>query len=92
MSINVQPAWDGGILGKGVLVTIVDDGLQFVHPDLAANFRADASYDFNDDDPDVTPLNTIDDHGTSAAGACCGVNVCARSIRIVIATLLLFSS
>lgn len=75
MSVNVQPVWDSGILGKGVLVSIIDDGLQFDHPDLAANWRADASYDFNDDDPDVTPNPTIDDHGTSAAGACCGVNV-----------------
>jgi kexin len=45
------------------------------HPDLAANFNAAGSYDFNDDDPDVTPHPSMDDHGTSAAGACCGVNV-----------------
>lgn len=81
MSINVQPVWDSGHFGKGVLVTIVDDGLQFIHPDLAANWRADASYDFNDDDPDVTPDPRIDDHGTSAAGACCGVNVSASARR-----------
>jgi subtilisin family serine protease len=75
MSVNVQPVWDSGIFGKGVLVSIIDDGLEYDHPDLAANWRADASYDFNDDDPDVIPNPTIDDHGTSAAGACCGVNV-----------------
>jgi subtilisin family serine protease len=72
--LNVQSVWDSGVLGDGVVVSIVDDGLQMTHPDLQAHFEADLSYDFNDDDPDVTPLNTIDDHGTSAAGACCAVN------------------
>jgi hypothetical protein len=73
-SLNVQRVWDAGVFGAGVVVCIVDDGLAFTHPDLSANFRADLSYDFNDDDPDVTPLPSIDDHGTSAAGACCAIH------------------
>ena len=90
MSINVQPVWLTGNLGKGVLVTIVDDGLQFIHPDLAANWRADASYDFNDDDPDVTPDPRIDDHGTSAAGACCGVHVSLIYVYFCMFKMLMF--
>jgi subtilisin family serine protease len=70
-SVNAQSAWDGGALGADVTVCIVDDGLQMTHPDLQASFREELSYDFNDDDPDVTPDPAIDDHGTSAAGACC---------------------
>src|SRR5262249_23181267 len=48
---NVVTAWDpliaGGpmILGSGVVIGIVDDGLQYTHPDLAPNYRADLSYD-----------------------------------------------
>ncbi len=70
-SINVQSVWDAGLLGSGVVVCIVDDGLQMTHPDLSESFEEELSYDFNDDDPDVTPSPSIDDHGTSAAGACC---------------------
>jgi proprotein convertase subtilisin/kexin type 7 len=73
-SLHAQKAWDSGALGDGVVVSIVDDGLQMTHPDLQEHFEADLSFDFNDNDPDVTPDPKIDDHGTSAAGACCAVN------------------
>jgi len=59
-------AWNS-TTGTGVVIGIVDDGLQGSHPDLSPNFRADLSYDFNGDDADPTP-GTGDDHGTSAAG------------------------
>lgn len=36
--MNVIPAWKAGITGKGVVVTILDDGIQYSHPDLAQNY------------------------------------------------------
>lgn len=36
--MNVIPAWREGITGKGVVVTILDDGLESDHPDLQANY------------------------------------------------------
>lgn len=36
--MNVIPAWNEGITGKGVVVTILDDGLESDHPDLVENF------------------------------------------------------
>lgn len=36
--MNVIPAWREGITGKGVVVTILDDGLESDHPDLIANY------------------------------------------------------
>lgn len=36
--MNVQPAWQEGISGKGVVVTILDDGLEKSHPDLIKNY------------------------------------------------------
>lgn len=36
--MNVQPAWMEGITGKGVVVTILDDGLETDHPDLEQNY------------------------------------------------------
>ena len=39
----MQPAWDLGFTGKGVVVTILDDGIQHNHPDLAQNYDPLAS-------------------------------------------------
>lgn len=36
--MNVIPAWKEGITGKGIVVTILDDGLESDHPDLVENF------------------------------------------------------
>lgn len=36
--MNVMPAWKEGITGKGVVVTILDDGLETDHPDLERNY------------------------------------------------------
>lgn len=36
--MNVGPAWQKGYTGKGVVVSILDDGIQTNHPDLAQNY------------------------------------------------------
>ena len=46
-----------GFSGRGVVVSIVDDGLQKDHPDLRANYDPLASRDINDQDDDPTPQN-----------------------------------
>lgn len=38
VDLNVQEAWQLGYSGKGVVVTIMDDGLDHTHPDLSANY------------------------------------------------------
>lgn len=38
LDMNVIPAWKEGITGRGVVVTILDDGLESDHPDLIANY------------------------------------------------------
>ncbi|KDR23423.1 Furin-like protease 2 [Zootermopsis nevadensis] len=37
--MNVAPAWQKGYTGKGVVVSILDDGIQTNHPDLALNYE-----------------------------------------------------
>ena len=66
--INVFPAWDNGYLGDGVLVGVVDDGIEFSHPDLSLNYRADFSRDFNGGDLNPSPTQTEQYHGTAVAG------------------------
>lgn len=36
--MNVRSAWEQGVTGKGVVVTILDDGIEKDHPDLIANY------------------------------------------------------
>lgn len=36
--MSVQGAWNIGITGKGIVVTILDDGLEKNHPDLINNY------------------------------------------------------
>ncbi|KAL0870656.1 hypothetical protein ABMA27_005604 [Loxostege sticticalis] len=71
LDMNVIPAWREGITGKGVVVTILDDGLETDHPDLAANYDPMASYDVNSHDSDPQPRYDMIDsnrHGTRCAG------------------------
>lgn len=65
--INVAPVWENGTTGQGIVVAIVDDGLKYIHPDIAPNYRADLSYDFNYNDSDPDPFS-YDNHGTACAG------------------------
>ncbi|KAH7730194.1 subtilisin-like proprotein convertase [Aphelenchoides avenae] len=71
MDHNVKEAWELGYTGKGVVVTILDDGLERTHPDIQPNYDAKASYDVNDRDDDPTPRYEYTDenrHGTRCAG------------------------
>ncbi|CAH1397443.1 unnamed protein product [Nezara viridula] len=38
LDMNVGPAWAKGYTGKGVVVSILDDGIQTNHPDLIDNY------------------------------------------------------
>lgn len=84
--LNVMAAWREGVTGKGVVVTIVDDGLEKDHPDLERNYDPEASFDFNSGDNDPTPRYDSANsyrHGTRSAGvvaadynnSVCGVGV-----------------
>nr|XP_060641719.1 proprotein convertase subtilisin/kexin type 4-like [Anolis sagrei ordinatus] len=69
--LEVLSAWRQGYTGSGVVVSILDDGLEKDHPDLAPNYDPLASHDFNDNDPDPQPrYNPWDEnrHGTRCAG------------------------
>uniref|UniRef100_A0A914ZFZ0 P/Homo B domain-containing protein n=1 Tax=Panagrolaimus superbus TaxID=310955 RepID=A0A914ZFZ0_9BILA len=71
MDHNVKEAWQLGYTGKGVVVTILDDGLEHTHPDIAPNYDPKASFDVNDRDEDPTPRYDYSDenrHGTRCAG------------------------
>ena len=64
--INVVLAWDV-VQGTGVVIGVVDDGMEHTHPDLLPNYSASLSWDFNGNDPDPMP-GTDNNHGTACAG------------------------
>ncbi|XP_028647235.2 furin-1 [Erpetoichthys calabaricus] len=84
--LNARGAWEQGFTGSGIVVSILDDGIEKDHPDLAQNYDPEASYDVNDKDSDPQPRYTIlndNRHGTRCAGevaavannGICGVGV-----------------
>lgn len=70
---NVRAEWPT-TRGSGVVIGIVDDGLQWTHPDLQPNYLSSASFDFNFNDADPSPTTSgscstgANCHGTAAAG------------------------
>ncbi|OQV20757.1 Furin-like protease 2 [Hypsibius exemplaris] len=82
--MNVEKAWARGLSGKGVAVTILDDGLQWQHPDLVQNYDQLSSLDINGRDFDPTPTDDGQNkHGTRCAGevaAVAGNGICGVGI------------
>lgn len=70
---TVRAAWPT-TKGAGIVIGIVDDGLQHTHPDLQLNYVPSLSWDFNGNDADPSPRTvglcstTADCHGTAVAG------------------------
>ena len=70
VDVNITNVWPR-FTGKGIVVNIVDDGLQYTHPDLADNVLLDWQHDYRDGDEDVAPITNgdkQDSHGTAVAG------------------------
>lgn len=44
--MNVQKVWEMNITGKGIVVTILDDGLEKDHPDIIQNYVSPSLYKF----------------------------------------------
>ena len=66
--MNVTAAWTAGYSGKGVIIGVVDTGLDAAHEDLAANVDLSHSFNFITGASDPTPTTTGWDHGTAVSG------------------------
>ncbi|MDR2512190.1 MAG: autotransporter domain-containing protein [Puniceicoccales bacterium] len=77
LDVNIRGAWSMGVTGKGVVIGIIDDGIEGDHEDLAANYRADLSKIFSQDESlagqPQRPIQPDDDHGTAVAGVAAAV-------------------
>jgi subtilisin-like proprotein convertase family protein len=76
--INVESVWnypstsaENSTRGREVVIGIVDDGMEWSHPDLAPNVLKDLQYDWNGKDNDPMPnpyAYPPEAHGTACAG------------------------
>ncbi|KAJ7328622.1 hypothetical protein OS493_023891 [Desmophyllum pertusum] len=67
---NVLEVWKMGYTGKGVVVGVVDSGLDKNHTELKKNFDQEASFDFeeNEEDPGSNNIDKSVSHGNGCAG------------------------
>eukprot|EP00127_Corallochytrium_limacisporum_P000225 Clim_evm42s7 gene=Clim_evmTU42s7 len=72
--MNAGEVWDMGYTGNGTVVSVIDDGIEYTHPDLKKNYIASIGYDFNSNDEDPYPReeDPINKHGTRCAGEIAG--------------------
>ena len=86
LDLNVEAAWAQGVTGFNVTTAIMDDGVDYMHPDIINNYNAKASYDFSSNDPFPYPRYTDDwfnSHGTRCAGEVSGARdngVCGTGV------------
>lgn len=76
--MQVEPVWGSdsnlkdGYTGSGVLVAVVDTGVDARHPDLGVypdgNLRTDIAWDFLTGTSNILPRDDRENHGTAVAG------------------------
>ncbi|MDN4988493.1 MULTISPECIES: S8 family serine peptidase [unclassified Bradyrhizobium] len=64
--INVPKAWQN-YTGAGIKIGIVDDGIDYNHPDLSPNYLSNLDYDATNGGSDAYGTSS-DSHGTTVAG------------------------
>jgi len=93
--IHVTNVWNN-FRDAGIVIGIVDDGLQRTHPDLSPNYNSALSYDFDDGDSDPSPVFSTEGHGTACAGLAAargnnGVGICGVAYEAQLAGLRLIA-
>lgn len=67
VDLNVVPVWQD-YTGKGVTVAVVDQGIEYNHPDLASNINTSLSFSGVSSARGGQPVTSTDNHGVAVAG------------------------
>ncbi len=67
VDLNIREAW-AVTRGEGVVVGVVDDGIELGHPDLIANTAGQPHYNFVASNTNALPQASGDNHGTAVSG------------------------
>lgn len=67
---NVVPVWSRGNFGQDVVISVVDDGLEITHPDLANSVLPGLSYNYVNGSDDPSGPRAM--HGTCVGGIIAG--------------------
>ncbi len=91
VDVNITNVWNT-YRGNGINIAIVDDGLQWTHPDLTNHYSAALSWDFDDNDSNPYPNLAYDYHGTCCAGVAAGhgsnsVGICGAAFNATLVGL-----
>lgn len=70
--IDAESGWDTNRGDPGVVISIIDTGMDLTHPDLAANLLARNGHDWDFADPDNSP-DDEGNHGTACSGIAAAV-------------------
>ncbi|ULO07368.1 S8 family serine peptidase [Paenibacillus sp. 19GGS1-52] len=75
--IGADLAWEAGYTGAGLKVGVIDTGVDYKHPDIAAAYKGGWDSFYNDDDPyeeapDATKSFEGTSHGTHVSGTIIG--------------------
>ncbi|MBF0446827.1 MAG: tandem-95 repeat protein [Magnetococcales bacterium] len=65
--LNVTQVW-GEYTGQGVVMALIDDGVDYRHEDLVNQYNHDLDWDARNRDGDALAVARSDKHGTSVAG------------------------
>lgn len=95
-AVRATALWTAGLRGEGMTVAIIDDGVDYTHPDLGgclgAGCKVIAGFDFVDLDADpqsgyttdaTTKVTSRDYHGTHVAATAAGAKGVAPGAKII---------
>jgi serine protease len=66
--VNAPEAWDTTLGSENVTIGVIDQGVQYTHPDLQAQFGPNKGRDFVSGDSDPAPTSAQELHGTHVSG------------------------
>ncbi|MCX8155477.1 MAG: S8 family serine peptidase [Verrucomicrobiae bacterium] len=95
VDLHLTNIWEK-VRGAGIVLAVVDDGVELSHRDLRDNAAAALSYDYLDEDADAGPTLFSDTHGTQVAGVAAarghnGLGVCGVAPQATVASVRLIS-